>query len=58
VNEGYKDPFVILCNDCLKIVFKNIINLFTCLLNGLLSFCTDVDEVMNLPGCDTLQILE
>jgi len=37
----------------LNIVFRNIINLFTC-LNGFLVFCSDVDEVTDLPGCDAL----
>jgi hypothetical protein len=54
VNEGYTNPFVISCSDCMNIVFRNIINLFACLLNGFLGFCADVDEVTDLPGCDTL----
>jgi hypothetical protein len=54
MNEGYRDPFVISCSVCINIVFKNIINLFTCLFNGFLGLCSDVDEVTNLPGSDTL----
>jgi hypothetical protein len=54
VNEGYRDPFVISCSDCINIVFKNIINLFTCLFNRFLGFCSGVDEITDLPGCGTL----
>jgi hypothetical protein len=50
VNEGLSFHAMVTLN----IVFRNIITLFPCLLKGFLGFCSDVDEVTDLPGFDAL----